>query len=152
MAISKKQQQNAFKKALDLIKDGNVSCVVIRGGEIIHTADGRGVSPLLKLYGGEPDKLNGSFVVDKIIGKAAAMLLVLGGVQKAYGEIMSVFAKEYLTERKITVEYGVCVDMISDRVGNGICPIEQSVMDEDDPEKGLVKILDTLKKLANRAM
>jgi len=142
--------QDAFAEALGLIRGGGVSCAVIRGGGIIHTDDGRGVSPLMRLYSGEPGKLAGSYIVDKIIGKAAAMILVLGGVEGAHGEVMSASAKAYLIERGIAAEHGLCVDMIADRTGRGMCPIERSVMDEDDPARGLAAIRETLASLANR--
>jgi len=65
---------------------------------------------------------------------------------------MSVSAKSYLKAHGIKAEHGVCVDMISNRAGNGICPIERSVIDEDDAAAGLAKIAETLAVLANKAM
>jgi len=124
-------------EALRLIKTGEATCVVIKGGEIIHKADGRGVSPLLNAYSDIPDMLKDAYVVDKIIGKAAAMILTLGGAAKVHGVIMSVSGQDYLEKHGIAVECGRCVDVISGRDGNGICPIEKSVLETDDPHKGV---------------
>lgn len=138
-----------LEDALSLIHSGKTSCVVIRGGRIVHSDDGRGVSPLLRLYDNDFGILDGAFVVDKLIGKAAAMILVLGGAKGVYGEIMSAAAKDYLENRGIEARYGRCVDVISNREGNGICPIERSVWDIDEPQEGVLTIKETVKMLMN---
>ena len=137
----------AFTQARQLIADGQASCVILRGGQTVTTAKGRGVAPLISLYEEQPEALRGAFVVDKVIGKAAAMILVLGGVERAYGELMSAAAREYLDSHGIPAEYGRCVDMISNRTGNGICPLEQSVMAVDNPAEGYTILNDTLDRL-----
>lgn len=146
------QTKDLLGQAQALINGGDISCVVIQDDRIIHTADGRGVSPLLKLYRDDPGKLRDAFVVDKIIGKAAAMILVLGGATRVYGLVMSVAGRRYLEQHGITAEYGRCVDVISNREQNGICPIEKSVMDIDDPVMGLTHIEATICDLMKKAV
>ena len=141
----------ALAEALKLINSGKISCVVINNGSIVHTADGRGVSPLLKAYANEPDILKNAYVADKIIGKAAAMILVLGGVKQAYGVIMSAAGRAYLERHGITAGFGRCVDVISNRDRNGICPIEKSVMDIEDPEEGLKVMSAAIRELMKPA-
>ena len=138
-------------EAVNMIKEGKASCVVIKGKTIIHTADGRGVSPLMQLYREKPEKLENAYVVDKIIGKAAAMILVLCGTKKVYGEIMSAAGLAFLQEHEIETGYGRCVDALSAREGSGICPIEKSVLSVDDPIEGIIRISDTINVLMNRA-
>ena len=140
-----------FDEALALIKGGDVSCVVMRGQAIIHTADGRGVSPILNLYRSQPETLYGAVVVDKIIGKAAAMILVLGKVERTYGLVMSAAGREYLERHGVVTEYKLCVDVISNRSGNGICPIEKSVLAVDNPEEGLARIEEMMAQLRSMA-
>ena len=41
---------HVFTKAIDMISAPGTSCVAIRKDALIHTADGRGVAPLLDLY------------------------------------------------------------------------------------------------------
>lgn len=148
---AKNKKDNALAQAIQLIKNGEASCVVIQHQTIVHTADGRGVSPLLNLYEKEPGLLDGAEVADKIIGKAAAVLLVLGKAKKVHGEIMSVAGQAYLQQHGIEVSFGRCVDMISNRNQTGICPIEQSVLEIDDAAEGLATIKQTLHSLAANA-
>ena len=65
------------KKAVKLIREGKAECVLLKNGKIIHIERGRGVSPLLRIYETYPEKMKGSRVVDKVIGRAAGMILIL---------------------------------------------------------------------------
>jgi len=132
-------------EALRLIQGGAVSCVVIKDGVIVHTSDGRGVSPLLEILDQAPDKLKNAFVVDKIIGKAAAMVLVLGGVRRVYGIVMSAAGNEYLNKHGVIAVYGEYVDTIFN--SDGVCPIEKSVIGIVEPIEGLRVIKETLDRL-----
>jgi hypothetical protein len=140
-----------MNEALQRIRCGSASCVVVSKGQIIHAADGRGVSPLLKLYGDAPEKLKNSFVLDKIVGKAAAAILILGGARKVYGEIMSAAARDYLIQHNISPKYDRVVDAIANRSGDGICPLELSVSDVDDPKECLARITETIKSFVAQA-
>ena len=143
--------EGVLAEALKLINSGKFSCVIINNGSIVHKADGRGVSPLLKAYANQPEILKNAFVVDKIIGKAAAMILTLGQANRGYGMIMSVSGREYLERHGIKAEFGRCVDVISNRERNGICPIEQSVMDIEDPREGLSVMSATINEMMKSA-
>lgn len=135
-----KRTQARLEEAVALIGEEGTSCVVIKGGEIIHTADGRGVAPLIALYDNQPDKLRASLVVDRIIGKAAAVILTLGGAQSVYGTTMSAAGRDYLQKMGVEASFGRCVDVIVNRLGTGVCPIEGSVLEIDDPAEGLIAI------------
>lgn len=136
-----------LQEAKMLLKTGNISCVVIKDNLIVYTINGHGISPLLDLYNNQPEMLCNAIIVDKIIGKAAAMILTAGGAAAVYGEIMSASANKYLSECGIEVQYGMCVDVISARDGLGICPIERSVLGINDPETGIKAITQIIEDL-----
>lgn len=144
---------SALAQAKQEIQSREYSCVIIKDNAIIHRADGRGVKPLRDLYESAEGReiLQDAFVVDKIIGKAAAIICVLGQVKEVYGEVMSQSAHDYLKAHNIPCSYGRCVDMINNRTGNGICPIEQSVLYIDDPEEGYQKLTSTIQSLMSQA-
>jgi len=129
------------------IRAGEYTCIVIQSGQVVYEAQGRGVSPLMRLYDSDIAKFKDAEVADKIIGKAAAMILHLGGVKAVYGEIMSRAAAEYLSAKGIEHRCGRNVDIISNRTGSGICPIEKSVLDIDDPHEGINVIKETIRVL-----
>lgn len=80
--------------------------------------------------------LSGCSVADVIIGKAAAMLFVKAGIKEVYGEVMSVAASDYLYSRDIPCVCGTLTEKIINRKGDGICPMEETVADIDDPQEG----------------
>jgi hypothetical protein len=139
----------SLEKARQMIKDGKASCVLIKNDRIMRTVSGQGVAPLLSIYEKEPELLQGAFVVDKVIGKAAALLLVLGGAKGAYGLVVSTAGCAYLMARGFQVNYGELIAKLSNRTGDGICPLENSVLDTDDPEAGYCRLKETLKRLRN---
>lgn len=78
----------------------------------------RGVADLFRL-------LRGAFIADKVVGKGAAALMVLGGVEGLFADVVSRPALELLAGAGIAVEYTVVVPGIMNRAGTGTCPVEQ---------------------------
>ena len=140
------------KTAKQIIRSGESSCIVVRDGKILHQNSGKGLSPLLTLFESASENLSGAYVLDKVVGKAAAMILVLGGVKKVYGEMMSKSAADYLKSHGIKVAYGEKVGIILNLAGTGMCPLETSVLDIDDPEEGYAKLLETIKTLRSKSV
>jgi len=148
--MKKQGKASILDEVRGMIKAADISCAVIKDGNVVHTACGRGVSPLRAIYEDSPEMLKDAFVVDKIIGKAAAVILVLGGAKQAHGIIMSFAAKQYLETRGIAVGFDRCVDVITARSGSGICAIEKSVIDIDDPWEAydtLTRKIESLRKV-----
>lgn len=150
-AIDKKIRSGVLDEARQLIQEGQADCVIIHDGKIVSTGKGRGIAPLLSIYHNTPELLRGALVVDKIIGKAAAMILVLGGAKSAHGLVMSAAARAYLQKYKVVAGNDRCVDMITARTGAGICPIEQSVLAIDNPASGLAAMEQRLGELRHAA-
>ena len=83
-----------------LIKD-ECTCV-LRKGDSVYCSHARGVKPLLSLLDSGED-YRGYSAVDKVVGKAAAMLYVLLGVSKVHAFIISEKALEVLAGNHIDV-------------------------------------------------
>lgn len=141
----KKGEQNAVRSAVNLISEGTASCVVIKGNMIVRTANGRGIGPVIKLY--EDGVLEDAFIVDKIVGKAAAMVFTLAGVKACYGVTISRTALQWLKEHGVYAEYENCVDAIVNRRGDGICPMEMTVKLIDDEEAALAALKKKMEEL-----
>ncbi len=141
----KRVKESAVRSAINLIKEGTASSVVIKENTIIKTQCDRGIGPIIRLY--ESGILADTFVVDKIIGKAAAMVLTLGGVKGCYGITMSASAVQWLKEHHVSVQYDECVEAIINRTGDGICPMEQTVKELEDAEEALVSLKEKMAEL-----
>lgn len=91
-----------MKELIYMLHAGGYSCV-IANGDRIRTFTRRGVADLYDLLVQEPEFLHGAFVADKVIGKAAASLMVLGGVRQVYTRTISQPALRLLQEAGVTV-------------------------------------------------
>ncbi len=139
-----------IKLAISEIREEKASFIVIKNEKIIYRAQGPGVKPIIELHESVRGRefLRDSIVVDKIIGKAAAMILDLGKVSKIHGVIMSKAAQRYLDSTDIEYSCDEQVEVIQNRAGDGVCPIESSVLDISSPEQGYIEI----KKVIDRLM
>lgn len=106
------------------LREGHHSLVVLNDGRI-YTYDGRGVSDLWRIYNKEREVLSGATLADKIVGKGAAALMVVGGVKKVWAEVISLPAQSLLEDNHIEVQCETLVPNIINRSGDGICPVEQ---------------------------
>ncbi|MCH5147010.1 MAG: DUF1893 domain-containing protein [Clostridiales bacterium] len=110
--------------------DGGASLAIVGGGGEL-TFNEHGVKTLLSLQ----SALAGASVADKVVGKAAAMLLVRGGAIEVYAEVVSEPALEVFKRHGVPCVFGELVPNIINRNKTGICPMEQAVLDENDIEK-----------------
>ena len=85
----------------------------------------RGVADLFRLQHEEPQLLRGAFIADKVVGKGAAALMVLGGVEGLFADVVSRAALDLLAAAGKAVAYTVAVPHIINRAGDGICPVER---------------------------
>ena len=140
--------EQAVASALQLLRDGQAACVVLRDGEIVRAETGRGIAPMIRLY--EDGALQGAYVVDKIVGKAAAMLMTLGGVSGCYALTVSRAALDWFVGHGIPVEYEVCAEYIVNRTGDGMCPMEQTVKELTDATEALAALKQKIADLRKR--
>jgi len=70
----------------------------------------------------------GNVCADRVIGKAAAMLLIYGGITELFAEVISEHALEFLNTCDITVEYRKKTKHIINRKGDGMCPMEEKAL------------------------
>ncbi len=141
--------EDALRSAVNLIREGTATCVVIRDNRIVHTSTGAGIDPVIRLY--EEGALEGASVVDKIVGKACAMVLILGGAKSCYGVTMSRSAEAYLKAHRVPAAWDTLVETVANRSGDGVCPMERAVRDLDDPAEGLAALKKKLEELRGGA-
>lgn len=121
----------------------------VRG--VVHTAAGEviefrnpGVKDLYCLVDARPHALEGGFVCDRVIGRGAALLMVLGKVKRVYAGIISTPAVDVLHKAGVEVDCGKQVPNIINRDGTGTCPVENLTIDVDDPAVSFERIKEFL--------
>lgn len=134
-----------LNKAKMLLSRTGCTCVIC-GDDMIITDKRRGVRPLLDLLENETN-IRGFSAADKVVGKAAAYLYCLLGIESLFANVISQPALNVLQSAGIPVEYSQMVPAIRNRTGDGYCPMESAVWDIDDPHEALDAIVNTLAKL-----
>lgn len=124
---------------ISLLHEGAYSCVIRKGAEV-RTFHKRGVADLLFLLENEPEFLLGTFVADKVVGKGAAALMILGGVKRVYTDVISTPALDLFKTYGVEVAFSVVTDRIVNRTKDGLCPVETLCLDLDSPADMLNEI------------
>lgn len=130
--------KDPFEEAQAMVQSGEAQCVLLdKNGDIVSMGTGHGVMPLLRIYEASPDAMKEGVVVDKVIGRAAAAIIIWGGAKRAHGELMSEDALEFLTDHDVSASYTVLVPRILNRKRDGLCPLEASVIGITNPQEAV---------------
>lgn len=133
---------------IQILHTGNHSLVVANGD--VFTFDGRGVSDLFRLFEENPELLHGASIADKVVGKAAVALMVLGGVKELYADIISQLALDWLGNNGIKAKHGSIVPYIINRDGTGLCPLENRCLSCETSQECLVRIRAFMKEIKQK--
>lgn len=117
-----------MEEIIDLLHMGGFSCVM-KNREEVRTFTQRGVADLYDLYQAAPDFMKGASIADKVIGKGAAALMVLGGFKAVYADVISEPAVNLLRESGVEVTFSQKVPHIINRDKSGWCPLETACHD-----------------------
>ena len=134
-----------YEEAKKLIQDDEYSCVIVKNGNILHKQIGKGIKPLLELYKNYREDLNGAIVVDKIIGKAAASVVIVSGVKQVYAKKISKAGLAFLEQYKVALEYGELIDHIENRDKTDLCPMEKTALPHQNANDAFDAILEFIK-------
>ncbi len=126
-----------------LLKDFNTIVIYKSDASIVVSKD-RGVAPLMNLLKEDNSQLKDSVVVDKVIGKAAALLMVYAGVKEVYTPVISSPALKVFKNYNIIIHYDKEVERIVNRKGDGLCPMETLCLDVENPDEAYAKILERI--------
>lgn len=107
------------------------TCAVQKDGKLFFSKE-HGIKPLLDWLE-EPDFFRDATVADRVIGRAAALLLIYGGIRELYAQVISEHAARALEEYHIPFSYSEKVPYIINRTNTGMCPMEQRVLQISDP-------------------
>lgn len=137
-------------KNLDLAKatllENAYSIVVVQKEEIIHTSNKNGLMPILDLYDYNKNILSNASVADKVIGKAAALLLADANIKELYADLISENAIPVLDNSNIKYIYNKKVKEIRNKDNTGMCPMEELSLRSKDADELIAKIKEKFNK------
>lgn len=122
------------------------SLAMFCGGRRVFTSREPGLKPLvewLEIYRG---KYQGCLLHDKVVGLAAAKLIVYSGlISEVATGVSSAPAKSFLLDHGVPVSADLLVDNIMTRDGTAICPGEVIALETDDRDDFLDRIYGLVK-------
>lgn len=136
-------------RAKDLLTD-SITCV-IKKEDLILTSEKKGIAPMMQWID-EGQDLQGAEAADRVVGKAAAMLFVKAGIKEVHAQIISVPGRDFLKSHGIRLTYDTLTDRIINRKGDGLCPMESTVMEVDDIEKAWLALKAKQAELLTRSL
>ncbi len=116
-----------MKKAynLEYFSGKKWSFVLVKGNKIIFRSKADRLKPLIACIKKHRNEMRGGIVFDKIIGRAAAILLSYAKVKEIWTPTLSRGGKSILQKSGIKVNFGREVENIMNQKGNDLCPMEK---------------------------
>jgi hypothetical protein len=111
--------------SLEYFLEKNWSFVLIKNGEILYKSKADRLKPLILCIKKHQNEMRRAIVFDKIIGRAAAMLLAHAKVKEVWTPTISQDARKYLKKSKIKIEFQKEVKNIMNQKGDDLCPMEK---------------------------
>jgi len=119
---------------LEMLNRQGLSLLVFNH-DSLTTHSNRGIQDLLQLISEQPQRLDGAVAADKIIGKAAAAIMIAGGVKEVHTNIICTPARELFEAHHVRVFAAEEVPMILNRDRSGMCPIDTQINEVESVEE-----------------
>ena len=124
---------------LDMLNEQGLSLLVYNNGELTTHAN-RGIQDLLQLISEQPERLNGAVAADKIIGKSAAAIMIVGGVKEVHTNVICTPARELFEANGVLVFATEEVPIIMNRNQSGMCPMDTQIADIESVEECVIAL------------
>lgn len=136
-----------LKEWLALLEREGLSLLIVKEGEIIFQSSDHGLKPLLEAASSPQlaPAIEGSTVIDKVVGKAGALLICYFQGKRVYARTLSRLAAKLLERNGVDFE----AEEVVEAIGGG-CPFEQAVLEIDDPEEAFMRLREIVHSVAGR--
>ncbi|HRY52577.1 MAG TPA: DUF1893 domain-containing protein [Candidatus Portnoybacteria bacterium] len=111
--------------SLDFFLAKGWAFALVKENKIIYRSKKQRLLPLLFCLKNYKAQMRGAMVFDKVVGRAAALLLVCGGVKKVITPLISRNALQVLARGGAEVKYQKIVKNILNMKGDDLCPMEK---------------------------
>jgi len=129
---------------LDVLESTGNSLMIYKDEALIFESNLGGIRPHLKAINELGGQLEGSLMVDKILGRAAAFLVIYSKAAEAITNIVSSPGKQVLEAYNMKFSYLEEVPHIKMKNGVIFCPFESMVQGIDDPDEAYHAIVEKM--------
>ncbi len=138
-----------YVKRLDEL---GLSLMVHDGDEVLFRSASKGVRPHLEAIDALGTRLRGTTMVDKIVGRAAALLILYSGAAEVHAGVINPGGRKLIEDAGVRLSFDKEIDHIKTIDGRIYCPFEAMVQGIDDPVQAyhaIVEKMNSLRKPAN---
>ena len=121
--------------AKNRLETSEFTLVIVKNEELIFETKKTGIKGFLEAIEKIENRIEGSSIADKVVGKAIALLCVYTKVTSVYANVISIEAKKLLEKKEIILNWSIIVKEILNTKRNTTCPFEMKAKNTDDPEK-----------------
>jgi hypothetical protein len=129
------------------LDEAGMCLMVYEGGSVIFQSQSKGIRPHLEAINALGSRLRGTLMVDKIVGRAAALLILYCEVVEVHAGVISWGGRDVLNRAGVKLFYGEETEHIKMVDGRIYCPFEAMVQGIDDPEWAYYAIIEKMKSL-----
>ena len=135
------------RNLLNKLEKDSLSIVIMSGSRTLYSSGASGITPLVEAIDtlGRRE-LKDSIVVDKIIGKASALLICYFGAKKAIAKVMSMGGLKVLERFGVEHFADTMVSEIRNRTDTDFCPFEKLVLKVEKPAEAFRLLKQQLNK------
>ncbi len=134
-----------IEKAKKQFLNEKLTFVLVNADKKLVSAE-RGIKPMYLGVTTNKGLSQGASVADKVIGKAAALLAVYGGITSVYTCLTTFSAIEVCKKHCIAIEYEKVVVSIKNRDKSDVCPMEKLSSGVTEPVEMLKRVSDFINK------
>ena len=137
-----------MNRYLEQLVNSENNLMVFRGDELVFSSSGRGIAPLIEAIDTiGRENLIGVTTVDRVVGKAAALLNLYMGAVEVHAGVISSGAKVLLSGHGVQYQFLEETDVVKAKDGVVFCPFEKLVWGVSDPEEAYTLIRARLAEL-----
>jgi hypothetical protein len=124
-----------LKKAREILDSSELSLVLVKEEAVLFSSSDKGIRGLMEAIISCGQRIRGASLADRVVGRAAALLVLHGGISSVHARLLSEEAEALLSSHGTTISYDRKVPMILNRTGSGPCPLEEQSRTFECPEE-----------------
>lgn len=136
-----------MNRYLDELERTGSSLMIYSGGRLVFQSISKGIKPHLEAIERLGATLQGSVMADKIVGRAAALLILYSGASEAHAALVSTPGRQVLEQHGLPFTYAQETPHIKMEDGRIYCPFEAMVQGISDPAEAYRAIAEKMRAL-----
>ena len=143
---------NRLQKAIQQLTRDHLSCIALKGDHD-YISNEKGLRPLMVPLRQDPDFFRDAFIIDRVIGKSAAFLLIKGRIKGLHAILISQHAVDLLEKHNIPFTYDQLVPYIINDAHTDMCPMEKTVLKIENVDEAVLALEAKIKiMMANKSI